>query len=56
MNQLQILFIKLFIIAIGFTVWLAPAIYWNELPLLIFTWIPALIITSYLEPKNENNF
>lgn len=40
---------KLLITAIGLTIWCAPPYYYDMLGLLLFTWLPALIVVSYLE-------
>ena len=40
---------KLLITTIGLTIWLLPVYYYDMLGLLLFTWLPALIVVSYLE-------
>ena len=40
---------KLFIVVIGLIIWLLPSYYYDMLGLLSFTWLPALMVVSYLE-------
>jgi hypothetical protein len=45
-------FKKLLNVAIGFAIWIGPALYVNHFAPMLFTWILAILVVAHLEEES----
>ena len=53
MNPIGKLILKLFIALVCLFIWIFPAVYFDNLVVLMFSWVFALLIMAYIEPDAE---